>query len=147
MSAAFATEDGEVVAEAPAGEPEGAAGRAVVLVVEDDALAAEFIRVALQDSPVEVVLASDAASLLAAMKTVQPALILMDIHLPGMDGLALTERLKARPSLADIPVVVLTGDARIETVTRSRAVGAAGFLVKPFSREALLAKITPLLTS
>ena len=119
---------------------------AVVLVVEDDAMAAEFIRVALQEEPWEVVFASDAASLLECMKTVQPSLILMDIHLPGMDGLALTERLKARPSLAEIPVIVLTGDARIETVTRSRAVGAAGFLVKPFSREALVAKISPLLT-
>jgi two-component system chemotaxis response regulator CheY len=65
----------------------------------------------------------------------------MDVNLPGMDGLALTEWLKAKPALAHIPVLMLTGEATRETIARSRAAGAADFIVKPFAREALLAKV------
>ena len=66
----------------------------------------------------------------------------MDINLPGMDGLALTQWLKASPTFAHIPVIMLTGEATRESIERSKAVGAADFIVKPFSREALLAKLS-----
>ena len=66
----------------------------------------------------------------------------MDVKLPGTDGVALTTLLKANPTLRDIPIVMLTSDATRETISRSISAGAAGFIVKPFDRAALLAKLS-----
>ena len=65
----------------------------------------------------------------------------MDVMLPGGDGVALTERIKSTPDLAAIPVVMLTGEARLDTLVRSMEASAADFIVKPFTREALVAKL------
>ena len=65
----------------------------------------------------------------------------MDVRLPGGDGVALTEQIKSTPELASIPVVMLTGEARFETLVRSMEAGAADFIVKPFTRDALVAKL------
>ena len=126
---------------AVAGAPER--GRAVVLVVEDDAVATTLIAEALDRQAYDVEYAANALEAIAWMRAGTPTAILMDVNLPGMDGLALTEWLKGDPGLARVPVIMLTGDARRETIQRSREVGAAGFVVKPFSRESLLAKIAP----
>lgn len=58
------------------------------------------------------------------------------------DGIDLTQRLKNTPGLAAIPVVMFTGESRMETLLRSMEEGAADFLVKPFTREALVAKLS-----
>ncbi|MEP6740144.1 MAG: response regulator [Caldimonas sp.] len=119
--------------------------RPVVMVVDDDNFAAKLIAKALEPQPWDLVFASDASQALALLKRVRPAAILMDINLPGMDGLALTERLKSTPALSAIPILMLTGEARRETLERSRTVGAAGFIVKPFTRDGLIAKLAPYL--
>lgn len=119
--------------------------RPCVMVVEDDAFAAKLIAKALEPQAWDLLFATDATQALAVLKRARPSVILMDVNLPGMDGLALTERLKATPALAGIPVLMLTGEARRETLLRSQAAGAAGFIVKPFSRDALVAKIAPFL--
>jgi CheY-like chemotaxis protein len=69
----------------------------------------------------------------------------MDIRLPGIDGVSLTERLKASPALADIPIIMMSGDARLERLVRSMEVGAAAFVVKPFTRESLTMKVEKVL--
>ena len=114
--------------------------RRVVLVVEDDASAAKLITKALADG-FTVRVAAEAPALFELLRGTPPAAILMDIHLPGMDGLALTQWLKASPTFAHIPVIMLTGEATRESIERSKAVGACDFIVKPFSRDALLAKL------
>lgn len=116
--------------------------RQTVLVVDDDAFVAKLIAKALAGAlPVETEFADSATAGLAFLRRMKPALILMDVNMPGMDGVSMTEWLKSTPSLARIPVVMLTGDATRETIERSRAAGAADFIVKPFSRESLIAKI------
>ena len=65
----------------------------------------------------------------------------MDVMLPGRDGVDLTQSLKADPALAGIPVVMLTGEARREVLVRSMEAGAADFIVKPFTPDALVAKL------
>ncbi len=117
--------------------------RPMVLVVDDDAFAAKLIVKALEHQPWDIVFAADASRALTLLKRARPNVILMDVNMPGMDGLELTERLKATPALADIPVLMLTGEARRETLERSRAAGAAGFIVKPFTRDGLVAKLKP----
>ena len=121
------------------------AARPAVLVVEDDAFAAKLIAKALEQQPFDLEYAANAPAVLTLLRRIKPRVILMDINMPGMDGLALTEFLKASATHASIPVLMLTGDARRETIERSKAVGAAGFIVKPFTRDGLLAKLAPFL--
>ena len=116
--------------------------RQTILVVDDDTFVSRLIGKALAGAlPVEIEFAASATAGLAFLRRMTPALILMDVNMPGMDGVSMTEWLKSTPSLARIPVVMLTGDARRETIERARLAGAADFIVKPFTRESLLSKI------
>lgn len=69
----------------------------------------------------------------AAGKVLRPSLILLDITLPLMDGIALLKRLKADPALRSIPVVMLTTSSRQEDIMRSYDAGAASYITKPAS--------------
>lgn len=74
----------------------------------------------------------------AGQKPLRPSLILLDITLPLMDGIALLRRLKADSSLKGIPVVMLTTSARQEDILRSYEAGAASYVTKPASLEEYL---------
>jgi CheY-like chemotaxis protein len=119
--------------------------RCVVLVVEDDAFARELIAKALESQRYDLLFAHDAASALSYLRRIVPSLILMDVKLPDMDGVVLTRTLKEARHLADVPVLMLTGSARRETLEGSVNAGAVGFIVKPFTRQALLAKLEEIL--
>lgn len=113
----------------------------VVMIVEDDEFARELVSRALDPESWEVVFAADGQEALNQLKRLRPDVILMDIRLPGIDGVSLTHRLKSSPHLADIPVIMMTGDARKETLLSSLAAGAAGYVVKPFTRAVLTEKL------
>ena len=115
--------------------------RPVVLVVEDDVVLHTLVAAMLESEAIELVFEADGRAALERIRAVAPDLVLMDIVLPGGDGVALTEQIKATPELAAIPVVMLTGEARLDTLVRSMEAGAADFIVKPFTREALVAKV------
>jgi len=115
--------------------------RSVVLVVEDDEMLHTLVAAMLESEPVDLVFETDGAAAFDRVNAVSPDLVLMDVMLPGGDGVALTERIKSTPDLAAIPVVMLSGEARLETLVRSMEAGAADFIVKPFTREALIAKL------
>ena len=115
--------------------------RSVVLVVEDDEVLHTLVSAMLESEPVDLVFETDGAAAFDRVNAVGPDLVLMDVMLPGGDGVALTERIKSTPDLAAIPVVMLSGEARLDTLVRSMEAGAADFIVKPFTREALLAKL------
>ena len=110
-------------------------------MVEDDEFTHQLVAVTLASRDVELVFESDGASALGRIRTVLPDLVLMDVMLPGHDGVELTQALKTDPALASIPVVMVTGEARRETLMRSMEAGAADFLVKPFTPDALVAKL------
>lgn len=124
-----------------AGSPPGPK-RPVVLVVEDDEVLHHLVAAMVDSDTIELVFESDGAAALDRVRAVAPDLVLMDVHLPDADGIDLTQRLKNTPELAAIPVVMFTGEARMETFMRSMEAGAADFLVKPFTREALVAKLS-----
>lgn len=115
--------------------------RSIVLVVEDDEVLHLLVAAMIDANEVELVFESDGTAALDRIRAVGPDLVLMDILLPGADGVDLTQRMKNMPDLAAIPVVMFTGEARMETLIRSMEAGAADFLVKPFTREALIAKL------
>lgn len=113
----------------------------VVLVVDDDEVQQALIEGALGDTGYELVFATDGRKALELALRVRPDLVLMDVHLPDTDGVELTQTLKAHAGLASIPVLMLTGDARRETLKKSLGAGAVGFIVKPFTRESLVGKL------
>ena len=115
--------------------------RMVVMVVDDDELIQKLVLRTLDHSRYELLPAADEPAALALLRRVRPDAILMDINLPGIDGLMLTQRLKAVRHLADIPIIMMTGDARRETLVSSIEGGAAAFVVKPFTRESLNANL------
>jgi CheY-like chemotaxis protein len=125
----------------PAAAAAPAKRRSVVLVVEDDEVLHTLVAAMLESEPVDLVFETDGAAAFDRVNAVGPDLVLMDVMLPGGDGVALTERIKSTPDLAAIPVVMLSGEARLDTLVRSMEAGAADFIVKPFTREALLAKL------
>jgi len=76
----------------------------------------------------------------------RPDLVLMDIDLPDSSGLDLTRRFKAEPRLADVPVVMITGHSERHLVVESLRAGASDYVVKPFDREIIMAKLRAWLT-
>lgn len=130
-------------AAAPAAPPAKAAPRArpVLLMVEDDEFTHQLVAVTLASHDVELVFESDGATALERIRAVRPDLVLMDVMLPGRDGVALTQVLKSDPDLTSIPVVMVTGEARREILVRSMEAGACDFIVKPFTPDALVAKL------
>lgn len=119
--------------------------RPVVMVVDDDDFARTLVGRALDPLAWETMFAVDGASAFAHLRRLRPDVILMDIHLPGPDGVALTQRLKASPHLASIPVVMMTGDACKAALLSSMGAGAAAFVVKPFTRDSLTNKLLSVL--
>jgi CheY-like chemotaxis protein len=117
----------------------------LVLVVEDDEFAQEMVRQALDPARWDVVFAGGGAAAMSQLGRVKADIILMDIRLPDTDGVTLTRRLKALTSTAAIPILMLTGDARRETLLGSMEAGAAGFVVKPVTRATLQAKLDKIL--
>lgn len=119
--------------------------RPVVMVVDDDEFARTLVGRALDPQTWETTFAVDGATAFAHLSRHRPDIILMDIHLPGLDGVALTQRLKASPHLASIPIVMMTGDANKTALLSSMEAGAAAFVVKPFTRESLTSKLMSVL--
>lgn len=102
-----------------------------MLIVDDNPTNLKLIRVLLSAEGYEVRTAADAGEALDVLKTFHPRLILMDVQLPGMDGLALTRQLKSNPDTHDITVVALTAYAMKGDDERAHASGCSGYISKP----------------
>jgi two-component system, cell cycle response regulator DivK len=112
-----------------AGEP--------ILIVDDNPQNLKLVRVLLADEGYQVKTAVDAEEALALLETFMPRLILMDLQLPGMDGLELTRRLKADPARRGIVIVALTAYAMKGDEAKARAAGCEGYVTKPIDVDAL----------
>ena len=85
--------------------------------------------------------AKDGQSALEFVKSQKPDLMLLDVMMPEMDGFEVCKRLQADPETRDIPVIFLTARAEGEDVTKGFEVGAVDYVIKPFRREELLARV------
>jgi CheY-like chemotaxis protein len=112
-----------------AGEP--------VLIVDDNAANLKLARVVLVAGGYLVRTAQDADEALSALETFRPRLILMDIQLPGIDGLELTRKLKSDPERAGIAIVALTAYAMKGDEEKALAAGCDGYLTKPIDPDTL----------
>lgn len=110
-----------------------------LLVVDDNAANLKLARVILQREGHTVRTVTDAEEALVLLKTWRPALILMDIQLPGLDGLELTRRLKAAPEHRHTIIIALTAFAMPSDRERALAAGCDDYLSKPIDIEVLVA--------
>jgi len=115
--------------------------RPLLLVVDDAQTDRELLAKILDREGYGTVLAVDAAQGLALAAQRRPALILLDILLPGMDGLEVCRTLKADPALRDIPVIFLTGQAGSDQILAGFEAGAVDYITKPFRILELMARV------
>jgi two-component system, cell cycle response regulator DivK len=108
-----------------------------VLAIDDNPANLKLIRVLLSGEGFEVRTAADAESALTLLQTYHPQLILMDLQLPGMDGLELTKRLKADPKTRAIPILALTAYAMKGDEEKALAAGCDGYITKPIDTQTL----------
>jgi DNA-binding response OmpR family regulator len=134
-----------IVSQDSAPSPAARDGLPLLMIVDDDELTLDLLTGALKDQAYEFLLVPDGVTALRELQRVRPDVIFMDVGLPGLDGVSLTRRLKALPSLAGIPIIMITGDSRRETVKGSMEAGAADFVIKPFTRESVTAKLRKVL--
>lgn len=111
----------------------------LVLVVEDDIEIRELLAEMLADAGYRVSVASNGAEALARLAEERPSLVILDLMMPVMDGWTLRARMLSDPSLADIPVIVVSGAADLPRATASLA--AARVLAKPVRWPTLLAAV------
>ena len=112
--------------------------RPLVLVVDDDPDILDAICDILETEGYEVARARHGEEALERVAARRPAVILLDLMMPVMDGVAFSQALRLRPANRDIPIVVISADGNPQ---RAAAVGATGYLAKPFDIEALLAQV------
>jgi CheY-like chemotaxis protein len=117
----------------------------LILLVEDNELNRDMLSRRLRRRGYEVTIAPDGQSALREAASLKPALILMDMNLPVMDGWEATRRLKADPALRDIPVIALTAHAMQGDRQQALDAGCDDYDSKPVEFERLLAKIKSLL--
>ncbi|HEX6111374.1 MAG TPA: response regulator, partial [Geminicoccaceae bacterium] len=114
-----------------------------VLVIDDDSAVRDLMRRYLAKEGFDVVTAASGEEGLELARQLQPALITLDVLMPGLDGWSVLQALKSDPALAGIPVLMLT---ILDEKNRGYALGAADYMVKPIEREglhALLARYRP----
>jgi two-component system cell cycle response regulator DivK len=116
-----------------------------ILLIEDDELNRDMLSRRLRKRGYEVVTAVDGETGIAMAQAEAPALILMDVTLPGIDGLEATRRLKAAPQTRHIPIVALTAHTMASDRATALAVGCDDFDTKPIELPRLLEKIESLL--
>jgi DNA-binding response OmpR family regulator len=115
-----------------------------VLIADDEDSVVELVRVTLEDERVRVIAAGDGVTALALADEIAPDLVLLDVNMPGHDGVEVCRRLRADARFARTPIVMLTAATRAEDVRRGLEAGATEYLTKPFSPVRLLTLVDAL---
>ena len=115
--------------------------RPTILVIDDDEMQHRLLGQALADLPVDLVFASSGTEGLGVLRRRRPDLILMDYELPDVSGVECTQRIRATEGLAATPVIMVTAHRERPVVVASLRAGAPDFIIKPFDRTTLAAKL------
>ena len=110
-----------------------------ILVIDDEQSIRDSLKMILEYERYEVLFASDGESGLRALEQHTPALVLLDVKMPGIDGLEVLQRIRQRS--ADLPVVMISGHGTIETAVEATKRGAFDFLPKPLDRDKILVTV------
>lgn len=113
-----------------------------ILIVDDDPQALYMVRNALSTAGYAPLTSGDPGELAELIRTERPSLVLLDLMLPGIDGIDL---MNSTPELAEQPIIFISGYGRDETIARALENGAADYIVKPFSAIELVARVQAVL--
>jgi CheY-like chemotaxis protein len=111
-----------------------------VLLVEDDPAVADMYSIRLEVDGYQVAVAPDGETALRMAAELTPDLVYLDLRLPGLDGFAVLEQLRANPALGNTPVVILSNYSEPEMILRGQKLGALEFLVKAETSPAALSE-------
>jgi len=115
-----------------------------VLLVDDEPVIRELVQAMLEGGGVEVRCVDSGARALQEAGAARPDLVLLDIVMPGLDGLAVLRLLRADPTLAGVPIHMLTARSRAVDHAAAERAGADGYIEKPFRGQALQALVASL---
>jgi two-component system, OmpR family, phosphate regulon response regulator PhoB len=121
------------------------ASKPLVLVVEDEAALVTMLRYNLEKQGFRVEEAADGQEALTRIAEVTPDIVLLDWMLPAMSGLEVCRQIRRRPATRDLPVIMVTARTEDQDAVRGLNTGADDYITKPFSIEALLARMRALL--
>ena len=119
--------------------------RKTVLIIEDEADIRYFASRVLELEGYCILGAESGEEGLKLVRESQVSLVLLDLRLPGIDGWAVLEQMKAEPELSTIPVIVFTASAAVPQQDRALSMGAVDYLVKPVSSASLKEAVTHIL--
>lgn len=112
-----------------------------ILVIEDNEQNRYLVTFLLEANGYAVVTAKDGREGIAAANAAKPALILLDIQLPGMDGYLVAQQLRRNPALDDVPIVAVTSYAMVGDRERVLAAGCTGYIEKPINPDTFMAEV------
>ncbi len=112
-----------------------------ILAIDDDKVIQKVIKKSLTEEHLEIIFASDGDEGLNKANTERPDIIILDIEMPGKNGFEVCEILRATEETKDIPIIFLSSDSSLRSRIQGYEVGADDYLVKPFEKESLYAKI------
>lgn len=112
-----------------------------ILIAEDDESVREFLDAGLRGAGHRTLLAADGADVLTHLAGPVPDLILMDLHMPVMDGLQVLRRLRDKGVWPEVPVLFLTASGATDDMVEARRLGARGYLVKPVRLPQLVQRV------
>jgi DNA-binding response OmpR family regulator len=112
-----------------------------ILVIEDDRAVSELLTHILEGQNYEVSAAYDGIEGLNKVKSFEPELIILDINMPLMDGWQLLQALQSSPKTMSVPILMCTERTLMKEVEQALAMGASGYIMKPFSTERVLSKV------
>ncbi|MDA8051462.1 MAG: phosphate regulon transcriptional regulator PhoB [Rhodospirillales bacterium] len=119
--------------------------RPLVLLVEDEAALVTMLRYNLEKQGFRVEEAADGEEAMARIAEITPDLVLLDWMLPVMSGIEVCRQIRRRPATRDLPVIMVTARTEEQDTVRGLNVGADDYITKPFSMDALLARMRALL--
>ena len=118
-----------------------------ILVVDDEEDILELVKLHLSREGFTVVLAETGEQALKLVQTQPPGLVVLDLMLPGVDGLDVCKRMKADPRTRQIPIIMLTAKGEEADIVTGLELGADDYMTKPFSGKVLVARIRRILRS
>lgn len=116
-----------------------------VLVADDRPTGRELVRTILENTGYTVIEAGDGIEALKSARDAHPDLIILDLHMPGLDGFGVIEELRRDPQFASTPIVALTASAMQGDRERAMSVGFTGYITKPIRLNALRGEVERLL--
>ncbi len=116
-----------------------------MLLAEDDADLRHLVAIMLEQNGVRVVSVSNGNEVLPTAASQRPDVILLDLRLPGLDGVGVTRALRADPTLADVPILLVSGLGSGAVMDAALEAGADGYLTKPFGPTELRERVAALL--